>query len=467
MASSPPAVSLTTLPTELTFHIISFLSPKEYKIFSKTSKSCRKACIPIIFRRIRLFTDNIHLWENNPAICVAARRVSLYALQCRDEAELIDYWRICTNAVGLFPNVTGIKLFYPSSSSYLQRKDVGERSSLDNKHLQLDNRIFSAIFSTLSTFPFYHSQLKKLHIETDKFYATSERYPLNISAENQEFLNSTNRVMVAKGLNHIPFPQALEETILTSRLVFFTPPGYNLHSFTALQYCKNSLQSFSILGTPDDFTKLYSNEPRRKDGYIKHPILRLDISEYIYLNVTTLCISSTFMTEEFFYELPVRFPNVQELRVHDSTVHMGLRITEHPEEITLMLRAFKMLKRVVLPWPLDESGRLDWVSMDWEPISPVGVEEIEKMVRVWLGDEKLGALERIAFWMWDTVAMEEYCEAVVFRVRREWRVDVELGIKKVRCSTKEELFSILGEGWEPVCWVDYSKRLARTGLVIG
>ncbi|KAK6334685.1 hypothetical protein TWF718_010132 [Orbilia javanica] len=467
MASGPPAVALTTLPTEITFLVLSFLSPKEYKTFSLASKVCRKNCIPIIFRRVRLFPENTHLWENNPAICAVVRHVSLHALQCRHEAELMDFWRVCTNAVGLFPHIVGIKLLYPSRSSYLQRKEISDRTSLDNKHLQFDNRVFGAIFSTLSTFPFYYSQLKKLHIETDRFYSMSEQYPLNISAENQEFLNTTNRVMAARGLSSVPFPRGLEEAVLTSRLVCFTPPGYNLHAFTALQYCKDSLKSFSILGTPEDFTKLYSRGPRPKDAYIKFPILRLDISDYIYPNVTTLCISSSFMTDEFLYELPVRFPGVQELRIHDPSVKLGLRIAEHFEEITSMLRAFKGLKRVILPWPLEETDRLDWESPDWDPVPPVNVEHLETMVRSWLGDRELVELERAAFWLWDTGSKGNYCDAAIFDAKRKWMQDIELNIKRVRCGSKEEMFPILGKGWETVCWVDYSIKLARGWLVIG
>ncbi|KAF3138619.1 hypothetical protein TWF569_008724 [Orbilia oligospora] len=446
MASDPPAVSLTTLPTELTFHILSFLSPIEYKAFSSTSKTCRKACIPIIFRRVRLYPENIQLWQNNPAICIAVRRVSFYPLYINSETELMDYWRICTNAVGLlFPNITDLKLLYPSSSYYLQQRDVNERDSLDDKLLQLDNRIFSAIFSTLSTFPFYDSQLRKLHIETNRFWSAGEQYPSDISTENQEFLDSTDRVMAAKGLDHIPFPHMLEEAILTAKFIYFTPPGYNLHNFIALQNCMNSLRSFSFLGTPDHSTKRFSRGNRPKDEYIKNPILWLNISDYIYPNVTTLCISSRFLTNEYIYEFPVRFPSLQELRIHDPSA--------------------KGLKRVVVPWPLEDTNDLDWEKPGWDPVPPVAVENIGKTARAWFADESLVALERIAFWMWDVVEKETRCEAVISE--RRFGVDGGVHVRKVKCTDREELFPILGKGWDPICWVDHSKRLARTGMVIG
>ncbi|KAF3078591.1 hypothetical protein TWF594_011390 [Orbilia oligospora] len=466
MASDPPAVSLTTLPTELTFHILSFLSPIEYKAFSSTSKTCRKACIPIIFRRVRLYPENIQLWQNNPAICIAVRRVSFYPLYINSETELMDYWRICTNAVGLlFPNITDLKLLYPSSSYYLQQRDVNERDSLDDKLLQLDNRIFSAIFSTLSTFPFYDSQLRKLHIETNRFWSAGEQYPSDISTENQEFLDSTDRVMAAKGLDHIPFPHMLEEAILTAKFIYFTPPGYNLHNFIALQNCMNSLRSFSFLGTPDHSTKRFSRGNRPKDEYIKNPILWLNISDYIYPNVTTLCISSRFLTNEYIYEFPVRFPSLQELRIHDPSAKVGLMITENFEEVTKMLRAFKGLKRVVVPWPLEDTNDLDWEKPGWDPVPPVAVENIGKTARAWFADESLVALERIAFWMWDVVEKETRCEAVISE--RRFGVDGGVHVRKVKCTDREELFPILGKGWDPICWVDHSKRLARTGMVIG
>ncbi|KAF3315422.1 hypothetical protein TWF173_003962 [Orbilia oligospora] len=400
MASDPPAVSLTTLSTELTFHILSFLSPIEYKAFSSTSKTCRKACVPIVFRRVRLYPENIQLWQNNPAICIAVRRVSFCPLYIKSETELMDYWRICTNAVGLlFPNVTDLKLLYPSSSYYLQQRDVDERDSFDDKLLQLDNRIFSAIFSTLSTFPFYESQLRKLHIETDRFWSAGEQYPSDISTENQEFLDSTNRVMAAKGLDHIPFPHMLEEAVLTAKLIFFTPPGYNLHNCVALQNCM------------------------------------------------------------------VRFPSLQELRIHDPSSKVGLMITENFEEVTEMLRAFKGLRRAVIPWPLEDTNDIDWEKPGWDPAPPVPVENIGKTARAWFADQSLMALERIAFWMWDVVEKETRCEAVISE--RRFGVDGGVHVRKVTCTNREELFPILGKGWDPICWVDHSKRLARTGMVIG
>ncbi|KAK6529849.1 hypothetical protein TWF281_009007 [Arthrobotrys megalospora] len=469
MSASPIEVSITTLPTELIFLILSFLPPKAYKAFSRISKACRRASIPFVFRQLRLFPDNIHLWQKNPNICVAARRLSLYALHSRHEADLMDHWRICTNAVGLFPNVTGLKLLYESSSWYLQRRDPGARTSLDNKLLQFDNRLFNAIFSTLSTFPFYHSQLKKLHIEIDKFYSTREEYPLNISAENREFLNSANKVITENGLGGVPFPQGIEEAVLTGRTVFFTPPGYNLSSFTALQHCQDSLKSFTILGTPEDLMYFPNNSLRRpKDAYIKAPILNLDISDSVYPNVTVLCVGGAFTTNDFFYELPARFPRVRELRLHDSSATLGLKITEQLEEVTSMLRAFEELKVAVLPWPLKEVDRDDWDSPDWDPVPPVSIDEIEATVRFWLADSRLGQLNRVAFWSWDNIGSTNYYgDAVILGIRKGRRGEFEFDTKKIRCYTKEELFPILGKGWEPVCWIDYSKRRPREGLVIG
>ncbi|KAK6510975.1 hypothetical protein TWF506_010063 [Arthrobotrys conoides] len=465
MASGPPSVSLTTLPIELTFHILSFLPSEDYKSFSYVSKACRKASIPLIFRRLRLYPENIYLWANNPAICDAVRRISLHPLHIKSGIELIDYWRICTKAVALFPNITDIKLLYPSSSYYLQQRDIEDRNSLDRKLLQLDNQIFNAIFSTFSTLPFYGSQLRKLHIETNRFWSAGEQYPSNISVENQKFLDSTDRVMAEKGLDHIPFPHRLEEAVLTNKLVYFTPPGYNLHNFIALQNCMDSLKSFSFLGTPEYSTEYHSRPHRPRNAYINSPILWLNISDYIYPNVTTLCISSRFMAQEYIFEFPVRFPRVEELRIHDPSVKLGLKITESVEEVTEMLGAFKGLKRAVLPWPLEETNSLDWDSPGWDPVPPVPAEKLEKTVRAWFADEQLESLERIAFWVWDVGEKETYCEGVISERRPE--VDGGMDIRKVKCKDREEMFPILGKGWDPVCWVDHSKRLARTGLVIG
>ncbi|KAK6354384.1 hypothetical protein TWF730_008792 [Orbilia blumenaviensis] len=472
---APPALSITTLPTELIFLILSFLPPKDDRKFSLCSKACRETSIPVIFRRIRLFPENIHIWKKNPAICVAARRLSIYVIRCDSEAELIDHWRICTNAVGLFPNVTGLKLLYPTSSSYLQRRDPGSRTSLDNKILQLDNRIFNAIFSTLSTFPFYYSQLKTLHIESVKFFRTSSRYPLNISVENQEFLNSTNRVTGKSGVPTAPFPPLLEEVILTSRNTSFTPLGYNLNTFTALQHCGKSLKSLTILGLPEDFMKsLYPLSPRTKDAYLKSPILRLDISNYVYPNVINLCLSSVFLVDEYFYEFPARFPRLQELRIHDQSTRLTLRITESLHEITPMLGAFKELKGVILPWPLNIVDRDDWESPDWDPTPPITKEEAEVTARLWFRDERLKKLNKVAFWMWEYGASSsgkmDYCgEAIIFETEGSGRVKEGLKLKKraLLCNTRESMFPILGKGWKPTCWVDHSIKMAREGLVIG
>ncbi|KAK6497830.1 hypothetical protein TWF481_012232 [Arthrobotrys musiformis] len=469
VGADPPAVSVTTLPTELTFLILSFLSPKDYKKFSSISKTCRNACIPFIFRHIRLFPENIPLWKNNPQICLAVRRVSLYTLQHgRDNvAQLLDFWRVCTNAVGLFPHITGIKLLYLSTSFYLQRKDLSERDSLDVKHLQLDNRIFSAIFSTLSTFPFYYTTLKRIHIEMDRFGAIDEIALLEISDENQYFLDSTDRVMAGAGLDHTPFPRGVEEATLTSREVHFTLPGYNMHSFTSLQYCQDSLSSFSILGTPADPV---AQRTRLRDAYIENPVVGPKVPEYTYPNVTTLCVSSSFMVNEYFYELPARFPNVTELRVHDHSARLGLVLTGQLEEVTSMLREFKKLKGVILPWPLKEVDDFDWERPGWDPVPPVPVEEIEAIVTSWLQDLELKYLDKMAFWSWNGTGKDTRCDAVIFTAARSWREEKGskgLGIKRVNCGTREEMFPILGKGWKPVCWIDYSKQMAREGLVIG
>ncbi|KAK6542458.1 hypothetical protein TWF694_006412 [Orbilia ellipsospora] len=136
------------LPAELSLMILSFTPLEDLKSFSLCSKSCRALCLPVLFRGIGVSHVSIAAFEDGGSLChlrSSVRYINLTVPKDTPFSHLVYKYKKYTHFLRLFPHLSALRLaLYTSrATQYL---------------------LFLAIFSTISTYPFY-TNLKALYLE--------------------------------------------------------------------------------------------------------------------------------------------------------------------------------------------------------------------------------------------------------------------------------------------------------------
>ncbi|KAF3158576.1 hypothetical protein EYR41_008438 [Orbilia oligospora] len=436
------SVALFSLPRELVDEILSYVSKRDFRRFSRCSRACRDFIIPLVFNRIEwrtpsratAFRDGGIVGHLRPVV----HHISMHIPGRSNELlRNIDAFMVYMDVLALFPNITSL---------WMNLSTIAE----------LEPNLIQVIFTKLSTSPAFHT-LKSLNFTCKRFAsfslhdlagARNQDYYAALPEKYYEYLGP--QIRSGHNVDPPPGPPGLTELIVVTNQFLLTPTRRaEPHMSFLHQSCAKTLTRLRI----------------RSDAMFVAPDPKFDVSEHNFdwqgLKQLQLELGHTDLL--ILPEIRDRFRNIEDLVILKHGAWYGANQWLPDGEVTvpretMLCNAFqgmKNLKRLRLPWPTNNSG--GDLFHNESHISPEG---LEKAINCWIrgGAEKL---EKVVFAKdYPGNKQDQLLQSLVgFKIVKDsyrsaskgelwWRVEPELGevlcfyIQGVGQRSMDELFQV-------------------------
>ncbi|KAK6338187.1 hypothetical protein TWF730_002262 [Orbilia blumenaviensis] len=328
------SLSLLSLPRELVDEILSYVSKRDFKRFSRCSRVCRGFIIPLVFSRIdwrtpyraEAFRDGGTVGHLRPVVY----HISMYMPGRPNELlRNIAAFEIYMDVLTLFPNVKSLWINLTTISD-------------------LETNLIHAIFNKLSAAPAFHT-LKSLNLTCKRYPqlslhdlsgARKQDFYAALPEKYQEYLGP--KIGMDDDVDPPPGPPGLRELVVVTNQFSLTPsrraePNVSfLHSSCMKTLTKLRIRS-DILGAPMAHKDWEQKHWFSWDG-LKQVHLELNQADFSVLS-----------------EISGKFPDVEDLVITKNGAWFGLGGASGSNENILYnaLQGMKKLKRVRVPQPND------------------------------------------------------------------------------------------------------------------
>ncbi|KAK6340201.1 hypothetical protein TWF730_001967 [Orbilia blumenaviensis] len=355
--------NLLETPPEILRHILVAIGSEGLKNFSLCSKSCRDLAVEVKVRNIFLTQESLAAFQDGGShanLRHLVRHVTFVGLKCNSYEEfqtlrfqftVISRSRIYTSCLEIFPRVCSLQIEY----------------SIDER---LANNLGIAVFSKLSTLPFWNQTLKSLYIGLDDYHGAVTRYTDGGSLQtyrdfykalpndDQEFMGATQiHTQDIEGVE-IPYPAGLEEAIIYIPWLPIRLPSPQATLFPwHYHFISSSIASLKRvkISTRRVFANIGSLELTSPGAQVRRHLSQyLGCGEFIGVKQLSLHVAGVGSTYERSFEALLRwFPNLEEF-VLDLGFVAG-RYEAHYKDGGLPyaeLLETRNLKRISVPWPM-------------------------------------------------------------------------------------------------------------------
>ncbi|KAK6504132.1 hypothetical protein TWF506_002342 [Arthrobotrys conoides] len=434
------SVSLFSLPLELVDEILSYVSKRDFRRFSRCSRACRNFIIPLVFNRIEwrtpskaaAFRDGGIVGHLRPAV----HHISMHSPGRPNELlRAIDAFQVYMDVLRLFPNITSLWINFSMIA-------------------EIEPNMIQVIFTKLSRCPAFHT-LKSLNF-TCKRFASFSLHDLS-GARNQDYFAALpekyhrylgRQIKSEHNVAPPPGPPGLTELIVVTNQFSLTPSRRaEPHMSFLHQSCAKTLTRLRI----------------RSDAVLVAADPKADVSEHNFdwQGLKQLQLEFGHTDPIVLPEIRDRFPGIEDLVIMKLGAWYGVNQLQPDGEATVALemmlcdafKGMKNLRRVRLPWPTDNSGGDMFHSRHH-----VQCEGLEKAVISWItgGAEKL---EKVVFakdtrWSMSDQFLQPLVGFQIMRDRRVvggelwWKVEPQLGemlgsyVQGVGQRSLDELFQV-------------------------
>ncbi|KAK6342803.1 hypothetical protein TWF718_008190 [Orbilia javanica] len=380
-------VSLLDLPRELVDEILSHVSQRDFKRFSRCSRACRGFFIPFVFNHIEWRTPTkAAAFRDGGLVGHLRPAVSHISMHCPGRpSELfrtIDAFQVYMDVLKLFPNIRSLWI----NLSVIE---------------EIEANLIHAIFTKLSTTPAFYT-LKSLNFTCKRFSSSYNLHDLS-GSPGQDFFAALPekyhqflgpRIQMTDTVDPPPGPPGLTELVVATYLVSLTPA----HEFEPRVsfLLQSSAETLTRLCIRSNIVLAVVDQAAEDQGYLfnckglRQVQINFGYGQWHLLRV----VKDVFPDIE---DLAILKQGVEDRPREIGRPHHKDETTPYESPFCHLFKGMKNLRRLRVPWLVGSPGRYEKFGSNCY-LHP---DDLEETINCWVSGGT-GKLEKVVFAQDDT-----------------------------------------------------------------